>query len=222
MGISEYLPFWDKLTAFQQQQLQGSATQLRFKEGELLHQGAGDCVGLFIVVDGQLRSYHLTEDGKEITLYRLLPRDICLFSASCMMPSIAFDVIIQCQEDTTVWHIPTGVYQSIMEQSAPVANFTNALMATNFSDVMWLMDQMLSKKLDSRIAALLLEEADLRGTNVIPMTHEQLAGHLGTVREVVTRVLKYLQDEGLIRLTRGNITLENTEALHAIARDSLR
>ncbi len=87
---------------------------------------------------------------------------------------------------------------------------------------MWLMDQILNKKLDTRLAAFLLEESALSGSNVVTITHEQIANHLGSVREMISRMLDYFQKEGLVRLGRGNIRLLNLPKLTDLAQRSLR
>lgn len=222
MNIQTYLPFWSKLTAAQQQTLEGAMHTKTVSAGTLLHGGSEDCTGLLLVIEGQLRVYTISDEGKEITLYRLLEGDMCLFSASCMLNSIQFDVFVQSELPTTVVHIPPEVYKSLMQESLAVANYTNELMASRFSDVMWLMDQILNKKIDSRLAALLLEEAELTGSTTLHLTHDQLARHLGTAREVVTRMLKYFQSEHLVSLERGTIILCAPEQLKEIAADSLR
>lgn len=222
MELKEYLPFWDQLSAPQRQQLAESATERALAPGQLLTAGSAGCVGLLVVLEGRLRAYVLSEEGKELTLYRLYPRDICLFSASCVLRSIQFEVMVSVESAARVVHIPAEVYRRLMEQSAPVANYTNELMATRFSDVMWLMDQVMNKKLDARLAALLLEERALAGTPQLALTHDQLARHLGSAREVVTRMLKYFQGEGLVQLGRGSLTLRNERALAHLAGESLR
>ncbi|WP_087066001.1 Crp/Fnr family transcriptional regulator [Intestinibacillus massiliensis] len=220
--MKEYFPFWNKLTAVQQALLRNAVTERHAKKGEVLHNGSEDCVGLLLVKEGQLRAYMLSEEGREITLYRLLDRDICLFSASCVLHSIAFDVSVQAERDTVFLHIPSSVYQELMQQSAAVANYTNEVMASRFSDVMWLMDQVLYKRMDARVAAFLLEESALAGTAELKITHEAIARHLGSAREVVTRMLKYLQNEGAVAVSRGGVTITDAEALGQIAGDSLR
>ncbi|MEG1404614.1 MAG: Crp/Fnr family transcriptional regulator [Oscillospiraceae bacterium] len=221
MELHDYLPFWDKLTAPQQELLSSSVQERFFKKGTVLHSGTEDCIGLLMPTSGQLRAYIISEEGKELTLYRLFERDMCLFSASCIMHSIQFDMLVSAEKDTTLLHIPPDVYKQIMQQSAPVANYTNELMASRFSDVMWLMDQILSKKLDTRLAAFLLEESRISGSTELHITHEQLANHLGSVREVITRMLKYFQAEQLISLTRGSIHLLDMKSLETLAEVSL-
>lgn len=220
--LEKYLPFWRKLTKSQQDMLQAVVREQSYKKGTLLHNGSTDCNGLFLVTGGQLRAYTISDEGKELTLYRLLEREMCLFSASCIMNDIQFDVMVAVEEDTTVLHIPADTYKQLMSESLAVATYTNQLLSSRFSDVMWLMDQTLNKKLDARMAALLLEEGELRGTDILTITHEQLGNHLGSAREVVTRMLKYFQNEGLVRLGRGSIRLLDKARLRTLGKDSLR
>ena len=141
---------------------------------------------------------------------------MCLFSASCMMRSIQFDVTIEAEKDTELWSIPSEIYQSLMEESAPVANYTNEVMASRFSDVMWLIEQIMWKSLDKRVAAFLLEEAVIEETQILKITHEAIANHLGSHREVITRMLRYFQNEGMVRLSRGTIELVDSNRLESL------
>lgn len=216
MDLSNVFPFWEKLTEEQRQRLAAGAVLRTVKAGVLLHQG-GDCMGLLAVHTGQLRAYILSDQGREITLYRLFDRDICLFSASCLLRNIQFDVTISAEKDTQLWVIPADVYQSLMEESAAVANYTNDLMGSRFSEVMWLMEQVMWKSFDARLAAFLLEESLLEGTTSLRLTHERIANHLGTAREVVTRMLRYFQSEGMVRLTRGTVALTDLERLRRLS-----
>lgn len=216
MDLSNVFPFWEKLTEEQRQRLTGGAVLRTVKAGVLLHQG-GDCQGLLVVRTGQLRAYILSDQGREITLYRLFDRDICLFSASCLLRNIQFDVTIAAEKDTQLWVVPSDVYQSLMEESAVVANYTNDLMGSRFSEVMWLMEQVMWKSFDTRLAAFLLEESLLEDTASLRLTHERIANHLGTAREVVTRMLRYFQSEGMVRLTRGTVELTDSERLRRLS-----
>ena len=222
MDIGSYLPFLGELTPAQRETLSRAVTERIFPRGTLISGASQDCTGLILPVEGQLRAYLLTEEGKELTLYRLFPGDLCLFSASCAMREIQFDVMVEARQDTRALLFPAPVYQALMETSMPVANFTNQLMAGRFSDVMWLMDQILSKKLDSRLAAFLVEEGRLTGSDTLSLTHDQIARHLGSAREVVTRMLKYFQSEGLVRLGRGDVRLLDGPGLERLAGASLR
>ena len=219
MDFQSYFPMWNQLTREQQAQLSGSAFQRSVPKGTVLHNGSADCTGLFLLVTGQLRAYMLSPEGREITLYRLFPMDICLFSASCIMRSIQFEVIIEAEKDTAMWVIPSEVYKQVMTQSAPLANYTNEIMASRFSEVMWLIEQILWKSLDKRLAGFLLEEAALEDTPSLKITHEDIANHLGSAREVVTRMLRYFQSENLVHLTRGTVEILDSQRLAQIAQE---
>ncbi len=216
MEFSEYFPIWDQLTPGQRETLSGSLVSRSVKNGAVLHGGGRDCTGLLLVKSGQLRAFILSREGREVTLYRLFDRDLCLFSASCIMRSIQFDVTIAAEKDTELWVISAEAYKELMEQSAAAANYTNEIMAARFSEVMWLMEQVMWNSMDRRVAAFLLEEAAIEGANRLSITHETIANHLGTHREVVTRMLRYLQGEGMVRLSRGAVELLDEKKLSAL------
>ena len=188
----------------------------KFSKGDILHNGSSDCSGLILVKSGQLRAYINSEDGREITIYRLFEYDICLFSASCIMNSIQFDITIMAEKDTESIVIPSDIYKSIMEESAPLANYTNEIMASRFSDVMWLIDQIMWKSFDKRLAEFLINESVIDNSDVLNITHEKIGNHLGSPREVVTRMLKYFSNEGMISLSRGKIKIVDKKKLESI------
>ena len=207
MSFEHVFPVWDPLNITQKNRLLDSLIERQIKKGTIIHNGSMDCTGLLLVKHGQLRAYILSDEGREITLYRLFDRDMCLFSASCIMRSIQFDVVIEAEKDTDLWVIPAEIYKNIMAESASVANYTNELMASRFSDVMWLMEQIMWKSLDKRVAAFLLEESAIEESTELKITHETIANHLGSHREVITRMLRYFQSEGMVRLSRGSVTV---------------
>ena len=216
MKLQDYFPVWEKLTPAQQKRLEDSRLSRTVRKGTVLHSGSADCTGLLLIRKGQLRAYILSDEGREITIYRLFERDICLFSASCIMRSIQFEVMVEAEKDTELWIIPPDLYKRIMEESAPIANFTNEIMAARFSEVMWLMEQIMWKSFDKRLAQFLLEESMLEGTSTLMLTHETIANHLGTAREVVTRMLRYFQSEGLVKLSRGTVEIADRTALEKL------
>ena len=216
-ALNTWIPGWGQLTPAQQTRLSEAARPRAFSAGELIHNGDADCVGLLLVKSGRLRVFILSEDGREITLYRLQPGEICLFSASCMMPQIAFAVTVTAEAPSEVLVLPPDVYKAVMAESAPLANFTNELIAARFSDVMWLIEQILWKSFDRRLAAFLLAEAKLEHSATLHLTHEAIANHMGTAREVVTRMLRYFQGEGWVKLARGTLQLTDEPSLRALA-----
>lgn len=222
MGFEEYFPFWNRLTEGQKEIFGGAITKRTAEKGIMVHHGGVDCVGLLMVISGQFRAYITSDEGREITLYRLLSRDMCLFSASCMLRSIEFDISVEAEQETEFYHIPVDTYKQLMDESAAVANYTNDIMSERFSDVMWLMDQILYKRMDARVSGFLLEESRLEGSDKLTITHETMARHLGSAREVVSRILKYLQQEGAIQLFRGGVKVTDFKKLESLAGDSVR
>ena len=217
MDFSQYFPIWNKLTDDQRQRISQRVMRREVKKGTLLHDGSNECTGLLLVRSGQLRAYILSDEGREITIYRLFDRDMCLFSASCIMRSIQFDITVEAEKDTELWLIPPDVYQSVMNESAAVANYTNEVMATRFSEVMWLMEQIMWKSLDKRLASFLAEESAIEGSETLKLTHETIAKHLGSHREVITRMLRYFQSEGWVKVSRGTVEILDMDALDGLS-----
>ena len=217
--FQDFFPVWDKLTANQQKKLADTVRYEYAKKGTIIHNGSLDCVGVLLVHSGQLRAYMISDEGREISLFRLFDMDLCLFSASCMMPNIQFETIIEAEKDTSFWLIPPNIYKSIMDESAPLANYTNEVLSSRFSEVMWLMEQIVWKSFDKRLANFLIEESNIENTAKLKITHEKIANHMGTAREVVTRMLRYFQNEGWIQLSRGTIEILDTQKLTLLSKD---
>ena len=213
MSFANYFPIWDKLTARQQKQIESVSDFQRVKSGTVLHDGSPDCLGMLLVRSGQLRAYILSEEGREVTICRFFEMDICLFSASCVMPNMQFDIFIEAEKDSELWIIPACLYKNLMDESIAISNYSHDLITSHFSDVMWLMEQIMWKSFDKRLASFLLEESALEGTASLKLTHEKIANHMGTAREVVTRMLRYFQSEGMVRLTRGSVDITDAKKL---------
>jgi len=218
MSLSEFFPIYDKLSPKDQEMLTKVAALRKVPQGSIVHNGGMDCLGLLVIRSGQLRAYISSDEGREITIYRLFERDICLFSASCIMQNIQFDITISAEKETEFWIIPPKFYKELMARDVEVANYTNDLMASRFTELMWLVEQIMWKSFDKRLARFLLEEYYLEGEpESLKITHEIIAGHLGTAREVVTRMLKYFQTEGMVRLTRGAVAIVDEVRLSDLA-----
>ena len=216
MEFANYFPIWNKLTPAQQDKLASMSELRKVTAGTVLHDGGTDCLGLLLVRAGQLRAYILSEEGREITIGRFFELDLCVFSASCVMPNMQFNIVVEAEKDSEVWIIPACLYKNLMDESLPVSSYSNDLMATHFSELMWLVEQVMWKSFDKRLAKFLVEESLLEGTPLLKITHEKIANHMGTAREVVTRMLRYFQSEGLVALTRGGVELKDEKRLEAL------
>ena len=216
MDFSQYFPIWNKLTAEQQSRIRDVAEFRKVKKGTVLHDGSPECMGMLLVRSGQLRAYMLSEEGREVTISRFFEMDICLFTASCVMPSMQFDILIEAEKDSELWVVPACLFQNLMDESVAVANYARDLISNHFSELMWLMEQIMWRSFDKRLASFLLEESRLEETDSLKITHEKIAAHMGTAREVVTRMLRYFQSEGMVRLTRGTVDVLDRKRLEKL------
>ena len=215
--FASYFAVWDQLTPSQQEHLLQTTTFQQVKKGTILHGGQEDCLGLILVCRGQLRAYLLSEEGREVTICRFFDRDVCLFTAACVLPNMMFDIFIEAEKDTELWVVPACLFQNLSQESLPIANYSRDLITHHFSQLMWLMEQIMWKSFDKRLAKFLVEESAVENTHALKITHEKIANHMGTAREVVTRMLRYFQEEGMLRLTRGTVELLDLPRLKRLA-----
>jgi len=215
--IKNVLPFWGKLDPQHQALLADSLITKTYAQGQSVHSGFDDCSGLAVVFSGQLRAYIVSESGKEITLYRLFERDVCLFTASCLLRNINFEIHVSAERDSRIILIPARIFDILNQSNLAVADYTGQLMSARFSDVMWVMEQVLFMSFDKRLALFLLEEAAAEGSDDLKITHDAIARHLGSAREVVTRMIKYFQSEGIVSSSRGMLSIIDRKKLEKLA-----
>ena len=163
-------PFWDKLTEAQQDYLCRFARPVHYDKGAHVHSPTENCVGILLLRAGQLRAYLLSEDGRDVTLYRLFAGDVCILSASCVLDAVTFDVHIDAEEPVEAYCIGAGAFKRVMDENIYVRCYA------------------------------------------YQMTAE------GSAREVVSRMLKYFAQEGLVKLWRGGLTVLDKPRLQKLAR----
>lgn len=211
--LSSHFPAWDKLTANQQQLIIDNASLLSVKKNSLIQNTSAGCSGILIIKQGTLRVYTLSEQGKEITLYRLNTGDICILSASCVIRDITFDIYIDTLTDCQLIQILPCAFARVMQENIHLEALTYKLATQRLCTVTWAMQQMIFTSFDKRLAEFLLNESRSTGSDEINMTHEQIAKLMGTAREVVTRMLKYFSNENYVQLMRGKVKVLNKQAL---------
>lgn len=213
MILKEKPPFWDSLTDDQKDLLSSEASLITYGKDQIVHSAESECVGMLSVCSGSLRVYLSSEEGREITLYRIQAGETCILGASCVLKSITFDIFIDAVEETQVIQVPSGVINTLMQQNIYMECYAYKMAAERFSDIMWAMQQILFMSFDKRLAIFLLDESSSSRSDTIHMTHEQIAKFMGSAREVVTRMLKYFSSEGYVELSRGTVTLKDKKAL---------
>lgn len=212
-------PFWGELTEAEQQFLCRSTRAVHYEKGAHVHSPTENCVGILLVRSGQLRAYMLSEDGRDVTLYRLFDSDVCILSASCVLDAVTFDVHIDAEEPVDAYCVGAGAFKQLMERNIHVRCYAYQLTTERFSDVMWAMQQILFMSADRRLAIFLTDELAKTGGTELRMTHEQIARYMGSAREVVSRLLKYFAQEGLVSLWRGGVTVLDKPRLQKLARE---
>lgn len=210
------LPFWSFLTEREKDMIRRSSSTRHYGKGSFVHSSDKECLGMLFVLSGELRTYLLSEEGREVTLFRLYPGELCVLSASCVISQITFDTQLSAGADTEVLVIPANIVDALAAQNLHLRCFLYELATKRFSDVMWAMQQILFKGLDRRLAEFLLAEAARTGSDTIRMTHTQIAQHISSAREAVARMLKSFSADGLVELKRGAITLRDTDGLHRL------
>ena len=216
--LAHDLPFWADLTADEQLALCRATRPVKYRKGERVHSPVENCVGILLLRTGQLRAYLLSEDGRDVTLYRLFAGEVCILSASCVLDSVNFDVYIDAEEDTEAYCLGAGAFRQLMQQNVNVRCYAYQLTAERFSDTMWTMQQILFMRADRRLAIFLTDELAKTGGVDIELTHDQIARYMGSAREVVSRLLKYFAQEGLVSLRRGGLTVTDKAGLQRLAR----
>ena len=213
--LSQALPFFSRLTSEDKEALLQSAVCGHFAKGETVHDGTR-CTGVLLIQRGSLRVYMLSEEGREVTLYRLSEGDICILSASCALQNITFDVIVDAEENTDLIVIGGCAFAEISERIPEVKIFALEYAVSNFSEVMWVFEQILFMSMDRRLAIFLYDEMSKNGTDTIHLTQEQIAKYMGSAREVVSRMLKYFSGEGIVEILRGSIRILDKKRLRSL------
>ena len=210
-------PFWDKMSKEDRETLLASSQHVQFKKGTNIHDG-NRCTGVILVKTGALRLYLLSESGKEVTLYRLFPGDMCILSASCVLETLTFDVFVDSEENSECVVVGGCAYEELSRHLPEAKIFALESALSAFSEVMWVMEQILFMSMDRRLAIFLLDECAKNGSDTVHLTHEQIAKYMGSAREVVSRMLKYFVSEGIVSGSRSEgIKLLDKKRLRELA-----
>ena len=208
-------PFWNEISETDRDYICQNTYALTYRKGTTVHNG-NECSGVFFVRKGSLRVYILSEEGKEITLYRLHEGNFCMLSASCVLQTVTFDVFVDAEEDCECYVVDGGAYSSVAENNPNIKIFTLETAISRFSDVMWVMQQILFMSIDKRLAIFLIDESARIGSDRIELTHEQIAKYIGSAREVVSRMLKYFTNEGIVESSRKGVLILDKKRLRAL------
>lgn len=206
--LMRLFPFLERLTPSQLEVIQ-QARVMSFSAGSQVF-GVGDrCESFLMLLTGAVRVCQRSEEGREIVLYRVQPGDCCILTTSCLLSGDAYPAVARMESDSTAAALSGDAFQKLLGESISFRQHVFELVGARMTHLMTLVEDVAFRKLDQRLARRLAEGAPL-----LRMTHQQLADELGSVREIISRLLKDFESCGLIRLSRGAVTVLDESALH--------
>ena len=208
----EIFPFWEKISDADREYICRNSHHVVYPKGKNIHDGS-ECSGVIFVCSGSLRLYMMSDEGKEITLYRLHKGDLCMLSASCVLDAITFEVFVDAEQDSQCLVVSGPAFAAVSQRNPDIRIFALETAVSRFSDVMWVMQQVLFMSMDKRLAIFLFDESARTASDTIALTQEQIARYMGSAREVVSRMLKYFASEGIVEVSRGGVTILDKKRL---------
>ena len=179
--------------------------------GAMLFDERQPCLGFPFVLSGAIRVAKVSASGRELPLYRVTPGETCIITSSCLLGNVPYNARGTTESETVLVMLPQGLFTELLAQ-APFRNFIFNLFAERMADLMRLVEEVAFRKLDQRLAALLLGKG-----RVVHATHQQLADELGSVREMISRLLKGFAEQGLVVLGREQIEIRDAAGLRRLA-----
>jgi CRP/FNR family transcriptional regulator, anaerobic regulatory protein len=194
-------------------EFQKFAIKKTISKGEFISLEGDSCNYMAIVLSGRVRVYKVSETGREITLYHLEKGEGCILTASCILSKKNFPAISIADEEVEVIIIPSQIFRDWMEKYDSWRKYIFELLSKRLALVISVVEEVAFKRMDTRIAEYLLSNLP-KNSRILKITHHQIADELGTSREVVSRILKDIENGGLISMSRGIIQIEDVTALN--------
>ncbi|HEY9530552.1 MAG TPA: Crp/Fnr family transcriptional regulator [Burkholderiales bacterium] len=208
-------PLFADLPAALLEELLAASQEIRVPAGTVLFDERQPCAGFPLVLEGDIRVTRAAPSGRGILLYRVAPGEGCILSGGCLLSNSAYSASGVAETDVVLLRIPPALFQKLMVESEPFRRFVFGMYGERLSEVMELVEAVAFQRLDARLAQLLIR----RGP-VLHATHQSLADELGSVREIVSRLLRSFEDRGWVRLERERVTVLDLKALAAHAQNA--
>jgi len=189
-----------------------AAGQRQVEAGAILFEAASPCTGFPMLLEGSVRVVKSAPNGREVQLYRVTPGESCLLSSSCLLGGSAYTATGVAETAVTLLALPPALFHRLLAEHKPFRDYVFSLFSERLADLMALVEAVTFYKLDQRLAALLVGKGELVRT-----THQALADELGSVREMVSRLLSNFQDRGWVELGREQIRVTDAAALRRLA-----
>lgn len=213
----EKLSFWNTLSEKEREVAKGGLTQRTYEKGTYILGFSDACLGMVYIRKGSIRVFITSEEGREVTLFHISEGECCVFSSACVIGGVTLDVQMVAESEVELLAIHAGTVAKLMESNIHFKCFIYELAAKRYSTVVWVIQQILFAHFDERMARFLLSQYEKTGDSTIRMTQEAMAQEVNSAREVVARMLRQFESDGLIELNRGIVILKNIELLKNIA-----
>ena len=210
------IPFWANLSSEEKALVSQRALTKSFNKAQIITSDRSACLGIILILKGGVRISLISDEGREVTLYRAHAGEFCVSTASCVIHQLTFEANVSAEEDTTVLVIPSSVTARLMERNIYVRSFVFEQETERYSQTIWAIKQMLFKKFDQRLATYFIDAYQSTGKPEIKKTQEEIARDVNSAREVVARMLQEFAAKGLVEIKRGKIVLKNIEGLKKI------
>ena len=211
IALTDLYPVLQELPAGLRERLAAVVQPMTVPAGTVLFDEHQPCQGFPFVLAGSIRVVKLAANGRELPLYKVLPGESCIITSSCLLGHADYNARGVTESDTTLVLLPRALFDDMLDETA-FRDFVFDLFAERTAELMQLVEEVAFRKLDQRLANLLLGKGRQLHT-----THQQLADELGSVREMVSRLLKGFADQGLVRLGREQIEILDPAGLRKIA-----
>jgi CRP/FNR family transcriptional regulator len=209
--LEKQYPVLAELPSELRKNIAAAAQAVTVPAGAMLFDERQPCQGFPFVLAGAIRVAKVSASGRELPLYRVTPGETCIITSSCLLGNVPYNARGTTESETALVLLPQGMFIDLLAQ-APFRNFIFNLFAERMADLMRLVEEVAFRKLDQRLAALLLGKG-----RVVHATHQQLADELGSVREMVSRLLKGFAEQGLVALGREQIEIRDAAGLRRLA-----
>jgi len=211
-ALLERFPVFGQLDPARMARVLAESALRRMPAGSVLFDARQPCRGFPLVLEGSVRVSQSAPSGREILLYRVEPGQGCILSGGCLLGEADYSARAVAESEVTLLSLPRALFHELMRDSEPFRRFVFGMYGERLAEVMAVVEEVAFRRLDERLAQLLLQ----RGP-VIAATQQQLADELGSVREIVSRLLRSFEERGWVRLERERVTVLDAEALAALA-----